>query len=94
MTGGQPVEGHLTVGEIAQQCGSTAANVSRHLALLVARLRGLLPICMKCKKIRNDKGYWERVEAYVSRRSDAQFSHGICPDCEKKFYSEFLPLTR
>jgi PAS domain S-box-containing protein len=55
----------------------------------IRTLKGLVPICAWCKKIRNDKGYWEQVEAYVSRYTEAQFSHGICPECAKKTYSEF-----
>jgi PAS domain S-box-containing protein len=55
----------------------------------IKTLKGLVPICAWCKKIRNDKGYWEQVEAYVSRYTEAQFSHGICPDCVKKAYPEF-----
>ncbi len=51
----------------------------------VKHLHGLLPICMYCKKIRNDKDYWQQVEAYISERTDAEFSHGICPECYKKF---------
>ena len=47
----------------------------------VKQLQGLLPICSYCKKIRNDRNYWEQVDAYISRHSEAQFSHGICPDC-------------
>jgi len=47
----------------------------------VKRLQGLLPICSYCKKIRNDRNYWEKVETYISEHSEAQFSHGICPDC-------------
>lgn len=47
----------------------------------VKRLRGLLPICSYCKKIRDDQNYWHQVEAYLSDHSDAKFSHGICPDC-------------
>jgi response regulator RpfG family c-di-GMP phosphodiesterase len=47
----------------------------------VKHLQGLLPICMYCKKIRDDRNYWQQVEAYVSTYSDARFSHGICPDC-------------
>lgn len=47
----------------------------------VKTLRGLIPICAHCKKVRNDKGYWEQVETYVRHRTDARFSHGICPDC-------------
>jgi len=51
-------------------------------------LSGLLPICANCKKIRDDKGYWQQIEAYISKHSDADFSHGICPDCIKKLYPE------
>ena len=47
-------------------------------------LKGLLPICMYCKKIRNDTGYWDQVEQYVSRRSEVHFSHSICPECMEK----------
>ena len=54
----------------------------------VKTLRGILPICMRCKKIRNDKGFWQSVEAYVSERSYAEFSHGLCPDCFEKFYPD------
>lgn len=54
----------------------------------VKTLSGLLPICAGCKKIRNDDGYWTMVETYVSQHSDAQFSHGICPDCGKKLYGD------
>jgi len=51
-------------------------------------LRRLLPICSYCKKIRNDEGYWEEVEAYIEKHSNAMFSHGICKDCLKKFYPD------
>jgi PleD family two-component response regulator len=47
----------------------------------VKTLRGILPICSKCKKIRDDDGYWQRVERYVSAHTEADFSHGLCPDC-------------
>jgi PAS domain S-box-containing protein len=52
----------------------------------VKTLSGLLPICASCKKIRDDKGYWNQIEVYVKDRSDAEFSHGICPDCKKQLY--------
>jgi hypothetical protein len=52
----------------------------------VNQLSGLLPICSGCKKVRDDQGYWEQVESYIVRHSDAQFSHGICPDCADKIY--------
>lgn len=57
----------------------------------IKTLRGILPICANCKKVRNDSGYWERVEEYIHKRSEAQFTHGICPDCMKKLYDDFAP---
>ena len=51
-------------------------------------LRGLLPICASCKKIRDDKGYWNQIEVYITEHSEAEFSHGICPECVKKLYPE------
>ena len=54
----------------------------------VKTLRGFLPICSSCKKIRDDKGYWNQIEAYISNHSEASFSHGICPECAKKIYPE------
>ena len=51
-------------------------------------LSGLIPICAWCKKIRNDQGYWQTVEQYVSEHSRAEFSHSMCPDCEKKYFPE------
>lgn len=47
----------------------------------VKQLQGLLPICSFCKKVRNDRNYWEQVDAYVASHSEVQFSHGVCPDC-------------
>lgn len=52
-------------------------------------LRGLLPICSHCKKIRDDKGYWKQVEVYIREHSEAEFSHGLCPDCVRKLYPEY-----
>ena len=57
----------------------------------VKTLQGMLPICASCKKVRNDDGYWQQIELYVSDHSDAKFSHGICPECAIKLYGkEFL----
>lgn len=56
----------------------------------VAVLSGLLPICASCKNIRNDTGYWERIEAYIQDHSEVQFSHGICPECKVKLYPEIF----
>jgi len=54
----------------------------------VKTLSGMLPICANCKKIRDDQGYWNRIEGYISERTDAKFTHGICPDCKKELYPE------
>ncbi len=54
----------------------------------VKLLSGFIPICASCKKIRDDKGYWEQVEVYIRDHSEAEFSHGICPDCMKKLYPD------
>lgn len=56
----------------------------------VKTLRGMLPICSSCKKIRNDKGYWEQMEVYIRDHTDADFSHGICPECAAKLYPDFF----
>ena len=50
----------------------------------IETLSGLLPLCAWCKKVRNDSGYWEQIEKYVSTRSSALFTHGVCPDCQKQ----------
>ncbi len=55
----------------------------------IKTLKGLFPICASCKKIRDDQGYWNQIEEYIRDRSDAKFSHGICPECAKKLYPDF-----
>jgi PAS domain S-box-containing protein len=55
----------------------------------VKQLSGMLPICSSCKQIRNDKGYWSQVEVYIRDNSEAEFTHGICPECMKKLYPDF-----
>jgi hypothetical protein len=52
----------------------------------VRQLSGMLPICASCKKVRDDQGYWTQIEAYISQHSEAEFSHGICPDCGDNLY--------
>jgi len=54
----------------------------------VKTLQGFLPICSHCKKIRDDKGYWNQIESYIHKHSDAEFSHGICPECTKKYFPD------
>ena len=60
----------------------------------VKTLTGLLPICASCKRIRDERGHWDPVETYIGERSDAEFSHGLCPDCEKKAYEELKTIKR
>ncbi|MBN2686301.1 MAG: hypothetical protein JXR40_13555 [Pontiellaceae bacterium] len=67
--------------KLNQQLAATLAEVKE--------LSGLLPICSSCKKIRDDKGYWNHLEAYISKHSKADFSHGICPDCAQRLYPEY-----
>ena len=56
----------------------------------IKTLQGILPICASCKKIRDDKGYWQQVEVYVRDHSEAEFSHSLCPECAKKLYPQFF----
>ncbi len=52
----------------------------------IKQLKGFIPICAHCKKIRNDEGFWQKVEVYIEHHSDATFSHGVCPDCIERYY--------
>ena len=61
---------------------------SEKLQAEIKTLRGIVPICAHCKKIRDDQGYWQQVEQYVTNHSEAQFSHGICPECMEQVRAE------
>ncbi len=54
----------------------------------IKTLKGIVPICSHCKNVRDDQGYWQKVEKFVREHSEAEFSHGICPDCAKKHYPD------
>ena len=56
----------------------------------IKTLSGLIPICASCKKIRDDKGYWNQLETYIQEHTEAEFSHGICPECMKKLYGDVI----
>ena len=56
----------------------------------IKTLRGLLPICASCKKIRDDQGYWQKVESYIAQHTEAELTHGICPECMERLYPEYL----
>jgi hypothetical protein len=74
---------------------AVVAIVAHHLINEVAKenkkLKGILPICARCKKIRDDEGYWEEVATYIRDHSEAEFTHGICPECMAELYPEFKP---
>ena len=92
------------VAEIKKELTLAQAEIERRKALererekLIAELQqalseiktlqGFLPICASCKKIRDDEGYWQQIEQYIQDRSDAKFSHSICPECAKKLYPD------
>jgi membrane-bound metal-dependent hydrolase YbcI (DUF457 family) len=61
-------------------------NANRKIKIL----SGFFPICVSCKKLRDDKGFWNQIESYIREHSEAEFSHGICPECAKKLYPEFI----
>jgi DNA-binding response OmpR family regulator len=67
-------------GALAERIRQLEEALSR-----VTQLQGLLPICSYCKKIRNDRNYWQQVEGYISEHTEVQFSHGICPECYTRF---------
>jgi GAF domain-containing protein len=84
---------------IGEHVGLAVRNAMTHTKLKAAleeiqRLRGILPICCHCKKIRDDRGYWTQVEVYIRNHSEAEFSHGICPDCEQKLYPNLTECGR
>lgn len=79
------VRTHLHLRELIKQKEKLVNELQSALAK-VKTLSGLLPICSSCKKIRDDKGYWNHIESYIRARSEADFTHGICPTCSKTLY--------
>jgi len=75
------------IGDLMDQLWQRNIALANELAE-IKMLRGLVPICMHCKKMRDDKGYWNRLEKYIEDRSDVTFSHGICPECLEKYYPD------
>jgi sigma-B regulation protein RsbU (phosphoserine phosphatase) len=86
------------------QVGETVVNLQRSLAARVAeleialgkvkQLQGILPICSYCKNVRDDQNYWQQVESYFTDHSEAQFSHGICPNCYESVVKPQLELRK
>jgi sigma-B regulation protein RsbU (phosphoserine phosphatase) len=83
----------LRVASLQRRLADRVAELEHALAHVTA-LQGLLPICMYCKKIRNDQNYWTQVETYIADHSEARFSHGICPDCRAKHIEPELERIR
>jgi len=69
--------------------GTVIINCTNKLFRRMKYLEGILPVCSSCKKIRDDKGHWHQIESFIRDRSEAEFSHSICPECAKKLYPEF-----
>jgi DNA-binding NtrC family response regulator len=65
----------------------------QHALANIKTLQGLIPICANCKNIRDDKGFWNQVESYISEHTDAEFTHGVCPECAKKLYGDLYEKT-
>ncbi len=78
----------LTQAQVEIARRKAAENELRKALSEVKTLRGFIPICAGCKKVRDDQGYWEQIESYIKRHSEAQFSHGLCPVCTHKYYPD------
>jgi hypothetical protein len=85
------------IAEIEEELTEAQAEIKRRIAAEAAlqkalsevkTLKGMIPICAGCKSIRNDEGFWERIETYLHNQTNAEFSHGMCPECQKKYYPD------
>jgi hypothetical protein len=83
----------ITVFSLFSVLIDRSAARTRALSEEVDLLTGMLPICSVCKKIRDDKDQWHPFEAYISKRSEASFSHGLCPECFQKQYDQYRKTT-
>ena len=82
------VKNHVLLRRTQAELENRAIELETALAQ-VKRLNSLLPICSSCKKIRDDQGYWQQIEDYISEHADVDFSHSICPDCMRELYPEY-----
>ncbi len=83
------VRTHLRLRLLIKEQAGLIKELTENLAQ-VKTLRGMLPICASCKKIRDDQGYWHQIETYISSHTDVDFSHGVCRDCAHKLYPDLF----
>ncbi len=81
------IKTHLTIERLKKELQTKNTELTQALDKIKV-ISGLLPICSLCKKIRDDKGYWNQIESYITDHSDALFTHGVCPECYKKQIKE------
>lgn len=74
--------------------GAVIISFTRKMFQRMKTLEGILPVCASCKKIRDDQNNWHAIESYIHERSNAKFSHGICPECAAKLYPDFNPYKK
>ena len=84
------LEKEITERKLAEEKREKLIHEIQDALAQIKKLSGLIPICASCKKIRDDNGYWNQIESYIRDHSEAEFSHGICPECMKKLYGDFL----
>jgi len=92
----KPLDPHILKSKVnifteLYQYKRSLENMNKELQAALSKVKtlsGLLPICANCKRIRDDKGYWSQVEAYIGKHTEAEFSHSICPECIKSLYPE------
>ena len=84
---------HIAIKESIAERNKLISELQDALAR-INTLRGFVPICSYCKKIRNDKNYWEHLEVYITERSEAEFTHSVCPECAKKVMAEFSQMKK
>ncbi len=84
----------ITKRKEAEQENARLVGELRGALANVKVLSGLLPICASCKRIRDDKGYWGQIESYITKHSEAEFSHGYCPDCDEKHTADFIATSK
>lgn len=81
---------NITGKKLAEKERERVIEELKRASMEIKTLRGILPLCSHCKKIRDDKGYWKQVDEYIQHHSEADISHSVCPDCMKEFYSDFI----